>query len=110
MSKLIRREDVETEVDVAMSEVLPGRSKPGSVAWRMRDAALDAIRALPAIGTCKDCAEWCEDQFVGDSCKAANAPMPWRMCAVTNNLRERAMLLTKPDHYCAAFKRRPTDG
>lgn len=47
----IDREAALTAVDMDTSMVLPGGSKPGSVAWRMREAALNAIRALPAIGS-----------------------------------------------------------
>lgn len=92
----IDREAALTAVDMDTSMVLPGGSKPGSVAWRMRDAALNALRALPAIGTCKDCAEWAPYPSAKQGrCEAFCTPVSM------------IHAVTPPDFFCASWRAKP---
>jgi len=59
------------------------------------DQALDLLRALPVIGTCKDCADWHQGvQGYGEcSCPAyKRARGAW------------TPLFTEPAHFCAAWR------
>ena len=63
--------------------------------------AISTIRALPAIGTCKECAN--SKPYDASAVRCA-----WLKDAV--NLRWGDALVcvfVDPDHYCAAFRRRP---
>ena len=78
---------------------------------RLAEIDLAAIRALPDARegkTCATCAEWASDPFYGDVCMlASHKAQDWRVMAVTKSLHERATLLTKPDHSCAAHREVP---
>ena len=105
MSDLIRREDAVGPIERKLDESVAAYIKavvdgfPDAGLGDMRRSAvlrevLTVLRALPGIGTCKDCAEWLQypfDEIERGSCGSVEMDCddrPW----------------TKPDFYCAAWK------
>jgi len=105
MSGLIRREDA-----LRCLSSRAGRDLPTTAL--MLGISME-IAALPAIGTCKDCAysgvcrNW--RGFVECQLGPRQADAPMDTESANYNFFP-AHLYVHPDHYCAAFKRRPTDG
>jgi len=100
---LIDRDAALTAVDMDTSMVLPGGSKPGSVAWRMRDAALNALRALPVIGTCKDCAK---AGWVGELMRCSRLYALLCHIEYPSSIFSTDPSLVSPDDYCSYHEAR----
>ena len=83
MSELIRREDA-----LRCLSSRAGRDLPTTAL--MLGISME-IAALPAIGTCKDCAEWDTANRATSKGGCCNRTRAYEPC----------------DHYCAAFKRGP---
>ena len=88
MSELIRREDALKAIEARAYDLESTDSINTAYGCRLGG---DVVRALPAIGTCKECALWTSS----GKCRSGRYKLP------------REVLPGTPlDHYCAAYKAR----
>ena len=107
MSELIRRDDALKAIEARAYDLESTDSINTAYGCRLGG---DVVRALPAIGTCKDCAysgarrNWRGFVYCQLGPRQADAPMDTESA---NYGCFPAHLYVHPDHYCAAFRRRP---
>ena len=84
MSELIRREDALKAIEARAYDLESTDSINTAYGCRLGG---DVVRALPAIGTCKDCAAWSNSGV----CRMVFPPAGWVHSP------------TEPDFFCAAW-------